>query len=68
MKAFDLAQDGEARSPQILLQLQCSAIYATEVAAEVCRTLFGTAARRRCMSATRWSSACGTSTRPLSTA
>ena len=39
-KAFDLAQDGEARSPQILLQLQCSAIYATEVAAEVCRTLF----------------------------
>ena len=40
VQAWDLAQDREARSPEILLQLQCSAIYATEVAAEVCRTLF----------------------------
>jgi indole-3-acetate monooxygenase len=39
-KAWDLAQDGEVRSPGIQLQLQCSAIYATEVAGEVCRTLF----------------------------
>lgn len=39
-KAWDLAQDGDARSPEILLELQCSAIYATEVAGEVCRTMF----------------------------
>ena len=39
-QAFNVALDGEARSIQILLHLQCSAIYATEVAVEVCQTLF----------------------------
>ena len=39
-KAWDMAQDGDARSPDILLQLQCSAISATEVAGKVCRTMF----------------------------
>lgn len=40
LQAFDVALSGEARSPQTLLPLQCSAIFATEVAAEVCQTLF----------------------------
>jgi alkylation response protein AidB-like acyl-CoA dehydrogenase len=39
-KAWNMAQDGDARGAEIQLQLQCSAIYATEVAGKVCLTLF----------------------------
>ena len=39
-QAYDMALDGDARSMPVQLHLQCSAIYATEVAVEVCQTLF----------------------------